>query len=684
MIKIKKSKVVLLAMMFAFSVFFCSSAFAIEYGQLGGRPTNPDSNVPNSDSWFMYKLNPGESKEDSLTVMNLFNQPMKTLVYAADSIRSAGGGFAVKQFSEPKNEVGSWVKFYPDPLPSFASKAFGDKKINEICSIDSDTLGKTYKLKEDEVSQLASWCQGTDHMEIDMSANQRLNVPFVITIPQSVDVGEHTGGIIIQKAAKDESQNSDGSKVLLVTRVGVRIYEVVPGDIVKKLDFSDLALSKNYSEFFLPWDAEKAQKFREYTLGSSISNAGNASTDLDEKISIRGILFAKSATQDISRQFQVLRGDKFDSNLSWKAPFFGYVSFQKEYTYKDSSGKDQVIASNMIKKWFIPWREIVAALLVLVILGAVYWVWFVYNKKKYGGVGWVAYKVKKTDTIANLAEKCKVDWKILVKTNRMKAPYLLTPGEDILIPGGVAGMAISETKGKKSKKEDVLEAESEPQEEKKTRAKKAEKGKEAVAADEPAAKAKNASKSRTKNIEIGMFAKKKKIEMEKTKAAYVKYLWIALGLLVVIAVVVVAFLLGRSGTQDASTKESLSSAVNNVPSSQGAQNQDPSSSGSSQSSAPAKIDAATLDVKVLNLGAAPGSAKKIKDFLVDKGYSKAAADNGQGDNVKGNTVYFKSDSLAEEASKIKDLLSTKKIEASVSKADGSSGQSGDIVVVLGE
>jgi hypothetical protein len=324
---------------------------AIEYGQLGGKPTYYDPAVADSQSWFIYNLEPGKSKEDSLTVMNLSEESWTALVYAADSIKSSGGGFALRQLTEPKEAVGSWVRFYPDSKPDFSAKIFEDKKtIDEVCRVSKEDLKDNYQLEEEEVTRLKEWCQGKDLVEVEMESGEKKDLLFVITIPQDADVGEHTGGIFIQKKVVEENSQADGSKVMLTTRVGVRIYETVPGEIIKKLDFSNFSIAKNFSEFYLPWDKEKKSKFGEYLINSSIKNNGNVSTDFSEKILIFNRLTRKTEVVE-GRDFQVLRGDDFVSSLAWKGPRLGYYNFQKEYRYKNSAGEEQIIQSDSINKW---------------------------------------------------------------------------------------------------------------------------------------------------------------------------------------------------------------------------------------------------------------------------------------------------------------------------------------------
>jgi hypothetical protein len=194
-------------------------ALAVEYEMLGGRPANPDANVPNSASWFIYNLNPGETKEDAVEVMNLFSEEWTAFIYAADTTKSSSGGFALEQSGEPKDEVGSWVKFYPDSPPEALKAVFAEKenKIIPFCAMSRDdidaTLNEKIKLKinwkkitDEDFSAFQKWCAGVDSVQEKMSSQERVKIPFVIRVPQNLDVGEHTGGILIERMAHEAAE----------------------------------------------------------------------------------------------------------------------------------------------------------------------------------------------------------------------------------------------------------------------------------------------------------------------------------------------------------------------------------------------------------------------------------------------------------------------------------------------
>lgn len=100
--------------------------------------------------------------------------------------------------------------------------------------------------------------------------------------------------------------------------------------------------------------------------------------------------------------------------------------------------------------------------------------------------------------------------------------------------------------------------------------------------------------------------------------------------------------------------------------------------------AEATADISKLDVNVLNESGIAGSAGKITEFLVAKGYAKAEAGNGEATNTVGTTVYYKSDDLKKEAEKIAEVLKEKKIVAKISKAGAGQQSGGEIVIILGK
>jgi len=421
------------------ALFWAAASSAIEYEALGGRPANAVPGVENSASWFIYGLEPGEQKQDAVLVLNLYAEPMHAVVYAADSSPSSSGGFALKQLNDQQEQVGTWVRFYPNDPPEKFKEIFAQKEkdIIYLCNANREKLQQDLggqSLADGEWSDLKKWCEGETLIKRDMQAKEEYLLPFVFSVPENADVGEHTGGILIQKGLVEDAAEMQGSGVRLTTRVGVRIYETVPGQVVRKMSLDDFAIIKNFSEFDISRMLLRAEKPEEYLVQTIVSNQGNASINHQDNLVIRDLLF-KKRDEDITRQFQVLRDDSFVANYTWNNPRFGRFSFQAEIKYEDQDGTEKTITSEVIKLWIIPWREIVVSLAIVLLLLAV----IVYFRrrwnKKYSGQGWMRYAVKPGDNVGSLAQKFQTDWKMLVRTNKLKKPYHLAPGQTIKVPG---------------------------------------------------------------------------------------------------------------------------------------------------------------------------------------------------------------------------------------------------------
>lgn len=98
----------------------------------------------------------------------------------------------------------------------------------------------------------------------------------------------------------------------------------------------------------------------------------------------------------------------------------------------------------------------------------------------------------------------------------------------------------------------------------------------------------------------------------------------------------------------------------------------------------AEVAPADMNVKVLNAGAAAGSAGRIKTILVGLGYAKTEAGNGQAENVVGSVVYYKDSQFQKAAEVLGEILITNKIKAEIKEALTAEQKSADVVVILGK
>lgn len=211
MMKYPKQAFLLFSLIVALGVLFSLNFVqAISYGGLGIYPNESewDEKNPLTKSWFIYTLEPGETKEAKVNVVNHSDQPVEVKIYPVDAVTTKDGAFAPQSEDREKIDVGAWVTM--------------------------------------SVSELS------------LEPNETKAVDWTIKVPENAEVGDHMGAIIIQ--GKEAPEVEEGTAMRVVTRVGVRIYLTMPGEIIKKLELEEFS-----------WKMEEGQVVFYLTL----SNKGN-------------------------------------------------------------------------------------------------------------------------------------------------------------------------------------------------------------------------------------------------------------------------------------------------------------------------------------------------------------------------------------------------------------------------
>lgn len=423
-------------------LLFPFAAGAIEFRGLGGRPANPDHAVPYSDTWFLYTLAPGEVKEDAVIVQNATEEAQQVLVYPADTTPSSDGGFALKQRVETMTEVGSWIRLYPTSAPTttdailsalFATTtpeavssmarcawvAEGDARTPEGEAALIENFRQESQLHAKEyLRQLREWCAGVREVPLTLAPGDAVTVPFTIAIPQGADVGEHAGALMIEKAAGGAREGGQGG-VLISTRVGVRVYETVPGAVVRTLALGSL-------------DVRLQREKNLYIASVRIMNEGNVSQDADVTLFIQDKIFDRRDAA-LARQVQVLRGSEMVTNFEWPRPKYGFYTFHAKVEYR--SGEEiQTLVSPEVSVWIIPWIELGIAFAILLALIAALTAWRIQRRRLLAHEGWKRSTAKRGDTIVDVAARTNVSWQKIAAVNKLKKPYALAREQVILLP----------------------------------------------------------------------------------------------------------------------------------------------------------------------------------------------------------------------------------------------------------
>ncbi len=369
---------ILLAFTLALFLFKAGFAGAVNTGTVGILPANPDPQVKNSSSWFIYNLDLGQRKEDALRVINNKDEAVIIKIYAVDATVTSDGSFALLSEDAERKDVGSWVKL----------------ALNEV-----EIPPKTEKL-----------------------------IPFIISIPANADVGDHAGGIVIQEIERSP-QKVSGTGISIITRVGVRIYETVPGEVIKDYEISrfdwrtDVDANANFIKRWLGFD-------RKTIFFVGIENKGNVRLSPKSKIRITNIFGRVSGEIPESEMGEIFpRTKTADSAMYWKGmPIMGRykavltVNFAEE---AQSKTKEIII-------WAFPYRlfAILFFLCVFFVLARLVRQYIQESKKEKMPI----YTALSSDKIVQLANNFHIKWKKLAKINDLKKPYEFKNGDKLFIP----------------------------------------------------------------------------------------------------------------------------------------------------------------------------------------------------------------------------------------------------------
>ncbi len=450
-------------LLISLSLILPSGTLAITYGGLGGRPAFPRPDNPRTENIFVYTLEPGTSAADGLFVINTTETTKTVFVYSADSTPSSDGGFACEQLSASnqgasatKKDAGAWIILgRPQPalpaeaaLPADATAvSFAPPTVTPTLTeaeatsdVDGDGLpAQTERERSTDPSNADTDSDGfTDKQEIDggydplqpivltLESQTKMLVPFTLSIPETADVGEHDGCLLVQEK-KPPVENGEG--VLISTRTGLRVAVTVPGDIVRQLAISGLEIQPR----------ARGGKI----LRPSVRNEGNVSVDADVSVVTKN-LFGQVAMRH-GGQYAILRGQTNAWNFEFPQTFWGgwyAASLTVAYDPDPSAelgadGERSKTLTGPTVRFFL-WPSvqallIIAALLLLVAL-LISLVLLARRRRRLIAQTWVSYHVQPGDTIRSLAERFRVSWRVLAAANRLRPPYDVPAGSTLRVP----------------------------------------------------------------------------------------------------------------------------------------------------------------------------------------------------------------------------------------------------------
>ncbi len=356
--------------------------YAVDNTGVGGKPANPRADNPRSKSIFVYELKPGESVDDAVLLVNSTPDTKTVDVYATDSLVSSGGAFACEQRADELNEAGTWVKLSQD--------------------------------------------------SVELAGGTQKTVPFTLTVPKNVSVGEHNACVAIQ--TREPAVDSGVNGVQLSFRSAIRIAVTIPGDISKRLDFESI---------------EVAEKNSKLVVTEQLRNRGNVSLDTLLKTTVGGLFGI--GNQTVEGEYPVLAGQSAQFNFELRKPFWGgFYSVRSEASYNanpdvslgDKGGERKTVSVSEIV-FVPPQTPALVAYLVIVALGTALLTMRIRTKQNLKTLRStaVSYVVGKHQTIQQVASLHQTDWKKIATLNKLSPPYELKAGQTLLIPAGTRNKA---------------------------------------------------------------------------------------------------------------------------------------------------------------------------------------------------------------------------------------------------
>jgi hypothetical protein len=213
--------------------------------------------------------------------------------------------------------------------------------------------------------------------------------------------------------------------VTISSRFIVKVFLGVPGEINHSYKWEDFSYTggddMNYPRF-----------------NFKISNTGNTIVMADPKIEFTGFPPLKEPVIELPPATIQPGAESQNIDFRFKEnPFMGFYFVKGAVVFSeyDIMNNEKINPETQARNIFInltPWYLIVIIILVLLAVVAFFVARYIGYKRLMAGCR--EYKVVEGDTIISVAQGRGIPWKVIVKINRLKAPYALRAGQKLMMP----------------------------------------------------------------------------------------------------------------------------------------------------------------------------------------------------------------------------------------------------------
>lgn len=318
-----------------------------------------------------YEIKPTKSVEDIMTIRNNSDQTIKLKVYAVDSLQSSDGGVAFKLAGIDQEAIGAWLKL--------------TKETVEIAPLKSAII------------------------------------PYTISIPEKVTPGTYQGALVAE-IIPDQDPGLGKDNVKVSTRLTESIYISVPGR--KTIDYS-------LDQFSVQQNNGKPCFYIKFL------NKGNVFLKAQVDLRVEGLLLPKPYEISLNHP-TILQDEAFEKTFYLNnPPLFGNYNATitlnvSEYNVATGELKELQTITKSITFYIIPF-PLLGGLLILIILIILAEKWRRKNLRE-SLDNTFTHAVTKGETITSIANVYKLNWRDIVKLNKLKKPYALRAGRKLILP----------------------------------------------------------------------------------------------------------------------------------------------------------------------------------------------------------------------------------------------------------
>jgi len=325
-------------------------------------------------SWFVYTMNKGESREDSITINNHSDKSKTVVIEFLDAISTTDGSYSLVESRSKNQDIGKWV----------------------------DLEESTFVL----------------------SAGSSREIKFTVTVPNDASVGEHNGGIVVYE--KPKINNSD---IKIITRVAARMYITVPGKIERNIEFEEVDYEIQDGQLIFNIKAQNDSNVKlEPALSITLSGLLSSRTQEENNNGV----FLAGKEMDITETW-----DRPAPRFGFYRVKLILSTWTMEQTMPDGTvSKIPNLDFTYSFNFWVGSLYMVWLLLILILFWITYRVVVYLGDRSKYILDTEVYVVKKGDTIMHISERTGVFPRVLVKLNQLRWPYVINAKDKLLVPRG--------------------------------------------------------------------------------------------------------------------------------------------------------------------------------------------------------------------------------------------------------